>query len=111
LGAHGTLTFTTESGSVARYNIQIERFEPPRYFAFRWIYPDGAEPDRSNAPLVEFTQTEDGPKATRLALVESGIRSLNWDDAEKERYSTSHSSGWDGIVGRLQQHLRETALR
>jgi uncharacterized protein YndB with AHSA1/START domain len=101
-GAEGALTFRgsrkgsrpNESQPDAVINVRVERAEPPRYFSFRWDYPDGAEPDECNAPLVEFTLIEDG-EATTLKLVESGLHARNVADLER---------GWDHHLGLLRAH-------
>ena len=110
-GAEGTLTFrgsrkgSRPSGSQGEgiVNLRVERVEPPRYFSFRWDYPSGAEPDGSNAPLVEFTLTVDG-EATTLKLVESGLRRPDWTDGENDHYVADHERGWDHHLGLLREH-------
>ena len=74
--------------------------EPPHFFSFRWGYPDGADPDETNAPLVEFSLEPRGD-ATRLHLVESGIQGIARTDEEKETYLAEHTSGWTQIGERL----------
>lgn len=111
-GAAGTFTFVNRfTGQVSTYNVRIERLEPPHHLAFRWVHPDGAEPGPANAPLVEFTLAREGEEVTRLTLVESGIRAVEWEDAEKERYYADHGAGWDHHLARLQEHLHRTAAR
>jgi uncharacterized protein YndB with AHSA1/START domain len=112
-GAEGTLTFrgsrkgSRPNGSQreAVIALRVERAEPPRYFSFRWDYPRGAEPDESNAPLVEFILTEDG-EATILKLVESGLRRPDWTDDQNGRYVEDHERGWDHHLGLLREHAR-----
>jgi uncharacterized protein YndB with AHSA1/START domain len=87
-------------------NLKIERLEPPRLFAFRWNYPDGAEPGPSNAPLVEFTLEPRG-EGTHLKIVESGLDSVDRPDDEKETYFAEHASGWSVIVERLRVYAAE----
>jgi uncharacterized protein YndB with AHSA1/START domain len=42
------LTFTDRATSQqATVRLRVESVEPPRRFAFRWDYPDGAVPDVS----------------------------------------------------------------
>src|SRR5437764_8663916 len=48
---------------------RVERVEPPRAFAFRWVAGRGADLAGDNATLVEFTLEPDGA-ATRLTVVE-----------------------------------------
>ncbi len=116
-GGEGTLTFRgsrkgsrpNEAQREAVVNVRVERAEPPRYFSFRWDYPDGAAPDESNAPLVEFTLTEDG-EATTLKLVESGLRRPGWTDDQNARNFADHERGWDHHLGLLCAHA-STHLR
>lgn len=110
-GAEGTLTFRgsrkgsrpDDSRPETVVNLRVERAEPPRYFSFRWDYPHGADPDESNAPLVEITLTADG-EATLLELVESGLRRPDRTDAENDRYVADHNRGWDHHLGLLREH-------
>jgi len=81
-------------------NLRVERLEPPHFFSFRWNYPAGADPDETNAPLVEFSLEPRGD-STRLRLVESGIQGLARSAEEKETYFAEHTTGWTQIVARL----------
>jgi uncharacterized protein YndB with AHSA1/START domain len=110
-GTEGTLTFRgsrkgsrpSDSQPEAVVNLRVERAEPPRYFSFRWDYPDGVEPDDRTAPLVEFTLTEDG-EATTLRLVESALRRPDRTDDQNEGYVADHERGWDHHLGLLRAH-------
>jgi uncharacterized protein YndB with AHSA1/START domain len=110
-GADGTLTFRgsrkgsrpNDSQREAVINLRVERAEPPRYFAFRWDYPDGVEPDECSAPLVELTLTEDG-EATTLKLVESGLQRPHWTNDQNARNVADHERGWDHHLGLLRAH-------
>jgi uncharacterized protein YndB with AHSA1/START domain len=107
-GVDGALTFRgTRKGQVdpqpdAVVNLRVERVEPPRYFSFRWDYPSGADPD-AQGPLVEFTLTKDGD-ATRLKLVESGLRLPDRTGDENDRYVADHNRGWDHHLGLLRRY-------
>jgi uncharacterized protein YndB with AHSA1/START domain len=72
----------------------VETVDPPTRFAFRWNYPDGAEPVAGNSMLVEFTLTAEGGERTRLRVAESGHELLGWPGAEQERYADEHRGGW-----------------
>jgi uncharacterized protein YndB with AHSA1/START domain len=87
-------------------NVRIERLEPPHFFSFRWDYPDGSDPDPTNAPLVEFTLEDEG-NSTRLHVVESGLDSVQRSDEIRERYFDEHSSGWVVILERLRDYAVE----
>jgi uncharacterized protein YndB with AHSA1/START domain len=84
-------------------NLRVERLDPPHFFSFRWHYPDGAEPDETNAPLVEFS-LEDRGDSTHLRLVESGLEKIARSDAEKETYYNEHTNGWAQIAERLRDY-------
>jgi len=80
--------------------LQIEAFEPPRRFAFRWGHSEHTKPRPDNSMLVEFTlQPEAG--STRLRVVESGFDQIGWADEKKSTYFDDHSRGWDFLLGRL----------
>jgi uncharacterized protein YndB with AHSA1/START domain len=85
----------------ASYPIQVEAIDPPRRFAFRWVYPEGATADPSNSTLVEFTLSEEAGN-TRLRVVESGFDQIDWSDEEKVDSVEEHSRGWQGCLERLQ---------
>jgi uncharacterized protein YndB with AHSA1/START domain len=83
--------------------LRIERIDRPRFFSFRWNFPEGEEPTDRNAPLVEFTLQPEGEQ-TRLHLVESGIRMLDRSDDQKASYADDHSSGWDVLLAKLAEY-------
>jgi uncharacterized protein YndB with AHSA1/START domain len=95
-GAHGYLGFGDQGGAVV-----VEVVDPPTRFAFRWNENHGGEPAAGNSMLVEFTLTAEGAERTRLRVVESGHESLDWPDAEKQRYADEHQGGWGDILDRL----------
>src|SRR5207247_4025323 len=73
VGGQGRLVWTGRSS----YPIQVEAIDPPRRFAFRWVYPEGARAEPGNSTLVEFTLSQEGGN-TRLRVVESGCGQLDW---------------------------------
>ncbi|HKA26698.1 MAG TPA: SRPBCC domain-containing protein [Gaiellaceae bacterium] len=106
-GAKGRLGWTEKARHRETFvNLKIERVEPPSLLAFRWNYPDDAEPSPSNAPLVEFTLEPRGD-GTHLRIVESGLESVDRSDEAKESYFDEHSSGWSVIVERLRAYAAE----
>jgi uncharacterized protein YndB with AHSA1/START domain len=89
------------------YNLEVEAVEPHRRFAFRWVHPDGAEPNERNLTLVEFTlQQEAG--GTRLRIVESGFDKLDWSDEAKGEFFDGHDNGWPRFLDRLRDLLATT---
>jgi len=95
-GGNGRLAF----GEGQTFYLQIEAFEAPRRFAFRWVHPEGTKARPDNSMLVEFTlQPEAGN--TRLRVVESGFDKIDWADEKKVKYLADHSRGWEFFLGRL----------
>ena len=102
VGGQGRLVWTGRSS----HPIQVEAIDPPRRFAFRWVYPEGARAEPGNSTLVEFTLSREGAN-TRLRVVESGFDQIDWSDEAKVRTIEDHSRGWEECFARL----REFALR
>ncbi|HVP01552.1 MAG TPA: SRPBCC domain-containing protein [Solirubrobacteraceae bacterium] len=92
--------------------LRVEQVDPPHRFSFRWESPSGTEPVSGNSLLVEFTLIADG-EGTRLRVVESGLRELDWSDERKSGYAEDHAEGWKTLLGRLAelapQRVREAA--
>lgn len=85
------------------FYLQVEAFEPPHRFAYRWLHEDGAKARPDNSMLVEFTlQGEAGN--TRLRVVESGFDKIDWTDEAKTKYARDHSSGWHLYLERLRDY-------
>ena len=94
-GGTGILTFedraTTQRMAV---KLTVQAAEPPHRFAFRWDYPEGAQPREGNSLLVEFILTAEGD-GTRLRVTESGFTALAKPEQEKAGYYEAHDKGWD----------------
>jgi uncharacterized protein YndB with AHSA1/START domain len=95
-GAHGYMGFGDQGGPVT-----VAVVDPPTGFSFYCNYNHGGVPAAGNSALVEFTLTAEGDDLTRLRVVESGHESLDWPDAEKQRYADEHRDGWGTILDRL----------
>ena len=95
-GAQGYMGFGDQGGPVV-----VEVVDPPTRFSFYWNENRGGVPAAGNSVLVEFTLTAEGDDRTRLRVVESGHESLDWPDAEKQRYAEDHQNGWGEILDRL----------
>jgi len=98
VGGQGRLIWTGR----ASHPIQVEAIDPPRLFAFRWVYPEGERPGPGNSTLVEFTLSQEAGN-TRLRVVESGFDQIDWSDDEKVRFVEEHSRGWEECFARLQK--------
>ena len=95
-GGEGTLTFEQRAtiGRRVVSRLRVASVDPPRKFAFRWGHPEDAQPGPGNSVLVEFTLTAEGEN-TRLRVVESGLRGVEWSDERKATYRDEHLSGWE----------------
>ena len=109
-GADGSLTWKpggrggSANGMVVP--IRVVAAEPFRRFAFRWNHPDGAQPDRTNSALVEFSLTEEAD-GTLLRVIESGIDAVTQPDG-RARYVEEHGGGWDRHLGELRELVGAT---
>ncbi|MFF4020573.1 SRPBCC domain-containing protein [Streptomyces sp. NPDC001843] len=90
---------------------RIERVEPPRVLSWRWSQgAAGEEPDDSNATLVEFTLTTDGPAGdTRLTMVESGFARLGLPGDEAAVRHRANSQNWPGKLDHLRTDCEHPA--
>ena len=98
----GEAALTWEEHGTAR--AWVEKVEPPHLFSFRWARPVGAEPRRGNSTLVELSLSAEGD-GTRLRVVESGFRELEWSEEEKSRYAEENTKGWEHELGELQEYV------
>jgi uncharacterized protein YndB with AHSA1/START domain len=99
VGGTGRLRF--ESGESAY--LQVETFEPPERFAYRWLHEEGTRARPGNSTLVEFILTADGPR-TRVRVVESGFDQLAGSDEAKAKIVEEHTEGWHVITEQLREH-------
>ena len=85
--------------------MQVERIEPERLFAYRW-HPYAVDPavDYSQEPttLVEFTLEADAG-GILLRLAESGFDHIPL--ARRAEAYRMNSGGWDEQMGNIQRHL------
>ncbi len=98
-GKNGQLSF--QSGQT--FYLEVEAFEPPHRFAYRWLHDKDTRPRPDNSMLVEFTLHAEGD-TTRLRLVESGFEHVDWTDDAKVKYFEDHSRGWDRFTGQLREY-------
>lgn len=92
-----------DAGRHGHFPVRVERLEPPRYAAYRWLR-GAAEtvPGDGNSTLVEFTLAEqDG--GTLLRLRESGFATLARPAAAREAEYQGNLEGWALMLGLLQR--------
>lgn len=77
------------------FPVRIEKVDPPRYLACRWVsaFP-GEKLREENSTLVEFTLTPEGD-GTRLRVVESGFAALPTSDENRRNVIKDHTTGWE----------------
>ena len=90
------------------FEVEVERIEPERLFAFRW-HPYAVDPkkDYSKEPttLVVF-ELDEVPEGTRLRVTESGF-----DRIPAERRAEAfrmNSGGWEGQVKNIARYVAES---
>jgi uncharacterized protein YndB with AHSA1/START domain len=85
--------------------VQVERVEPERYFAFRW-HPNAVDPktDYSGEPttLVEF-RLEESPDGTVLTIIESGFDGIPL--ARRAEAFRGNDGGWTQQMRRIERHV------
>lgn len=85
--------------------LQIERIEPDRFFAYRW-HPYAIDPgvDYSSEPttLVEF-RLEDADGGTLLTIVESGFDRIPL--ARRSEAFRMNDKGWASQAARIARHV------
>ncbi|TQS22292.1 SRPBCC family protein [Microbispora sp. KK1-11] len=100
-GATGAVTFGDPASPDAKVEpLTVLEADPPRRFAFRWIY-DGGEPSApGNSLLVTFDLVPSGD-GTLLRFEETGFRERGWEGAVLEEAYLDHVRGWDIFLPRL----------
>jgi uncharacterized protein YndB with AHSA1/START domain len=82
--------------------------DPPRTFAFRWTYDEGAAPGAGNSLLVTFELVPAG-EGTTVRFRETGYRERGWEAALLEATYNDHRQGWDFYLARLVQAANRVA--
>jgi uncharacterized protein YndB with AHSA1/START domain len=98
----GEATFDWQQHGPAR--AWVERVEPPRNFAYRWVRAVGEEQRQDNSTLVEFTLVAEGDH-TRLRVVETGFRELDWSEDKMARYAGENTQGWQLELDELREYV------
>ena len=88
-----------------KIEMQVQRIEPERYFAYRW-HPYAIDPkvDYSAEPttLVEFT-LEETAEGTALTIVESGFDRI--PHARRAEAFRMNEGGWTGKIKDLERYV------
>jgi uncharacterized protein YndB with AHSA1/START domain len=99
VGGGGYVTFEQGHTSV----LQVEVFEPPHRFAYRWLHEKGTRARPDNSTLVEFTLHAEAGH-TRVRVVESGFDRIDWAEAARPGLVDDHMRGWQVILGQLRAY-------
>ena len=86
-----------------RYAVAIERFEPPRFLAWRWARQPDKPLAETDTTLVEWTLTPREGGGTTLYLKETGFKT--------EELRQDNDSGWDAELGEMLEFLGESTAR
>ena len=97
-GATGVISFGDAQAKVAA--ITVVEAEPPRRFAFRWVYDEDTPATPTNSLLVTFELVPSGT-GTLLRFTETGFREKGWEAAVLEEQYRDHVTGWDHFLPRL----------
>ncbi|MFI7626107.1 SRPBCC domain-containing protein [Microbispora rosea] len=99
-GATGAVTFGDPASPDAKVEpLIVLEADPPRRFAFRWIYGDG-KLAAGNSLLVTFDLVPSGDR-TLLRFEETGFRERGWEAAVLREAYLDHVRGWDIFLPRL----------
>lgn len=97
-GGTGRIVFGDPASPDAKVEqLTVVEADPPRRFAFRWIYEEDA-PD--TALLVTFDLVPSG-SGTLVRFSEKGFRERGWEAAVLEQAYRDHVRGWDHFLPRL----------
>ena len=89
-----------------KIEMQVQRVEPERYFAYRWHpYPIDPKADYSTEPttLVEFTLEEAAGGTTVLTIVESGFDQI--PITRRAEAYRMNDGGWSGQIRNLERYV------
>ena len=100
-GATGRIVFGDPASPDAKVEqLTVVEADPPRRFAFRWVYDQGmsAAPDNSLLVTIDLVPSGEG---TLLRFKESGFRERGWEAAVLEQAYADHVQGWNHFLPRL----------
>jgi uncharacterized protein YndB with AHSA1/START domain len=100
-GTTGVISFGDRSTPAAKVvPLTVVEADPPRRFAFRWVYDEGEAATSANSLLVTFDLVPSGA-GTLLRFSETGFREKGWEAAVLEAQYREHATGWDHFLPRL----------
>ena len=100
-GSTGFISFGDRSSPDAKVvPLTVVEADPPRRFAFRWVYDEGGAAEPGNSLLVTFDLVA-SHGGTLLRFREVGFQERGWEEAVAEQHYSDHASGWDRFLPRL----------
>lgn len=94
-GGTGRIVFGDPDSPDAKVErLTVVEADPPRRFAFRWVFED----DNSLLVTMDIVASGDG---TLLRFKETGFRERGWEAAVLEQAYADHVQGWDHFLPRL----------
>ena len=109
VGGTGMVVFGDRSAPDAKVETYtVVEADPPRRFAFRWVYDKGVSVAADNSLLVTFDLVPVG-NGTVLRFTETGFRERGWEAAVLEVAYHDHTRGWDLFLPRLVGYVHRLA--
>lgn len=99
-GSEGVPSWRDATGRTDSVAITVTESDPPRRFAFRWVYATGETPAVDNSLLVTFDLEPHGD-GTIVHFQETGFRERGWEAAVLEQQYAEHATGWDTFLPRI----------
>ncbi|HEY3014844.1 MAG TPA: SRPBCC domain-containing protein [Nocardioides sp.] len=110
-GATGAITFGDPASPDAKVeSLTVLEADPPRRFAFRWVYDEGESAAPDNSLLVTFDLVPSGD-GTLLRFKETGFRERGWEAAVLQEAYLDHVCGWDHFLPRLVTYANRLVAR
>ncbi|MEU0881254.1 SRPBCC domain-containing protein [Lentzea sp. NPDC005914] len=97
-GGTGRIVFGDPASPDAKVEqLTVVEADPPRRFAFRWVYDEGTSGD-SLLVTMDLVPADNG---TLLRFKETGFCERGWEAAVLEEAYRDHTRGWDHFLPRL----------
>lgn len=98
-------SWVARHSAVGEFPMRVEKADPPRYLACRWVsaFP-GEELRKDNSTLVEFTLTPTA-EGTLLRVVESGFATLPTSPENRRHVIDDHAAGWEQCFAALRARV------
>lgn len=109
-GSSGRIAFGDPAAGGVVTGFAVVEARAPRLFSFRWTHPVGEAAAAGNSLLVTFELIPvDG--GTRLRMIETGFREMDWELRTLEAQYADHETGWDHFLPRLVPYVASLAAR